>query len=401
VKPLAFVLTLVIAIASLGVIVWLGKYGGHIQAVSVKTDESTDPVANELPMPKDGPLGEVEIENTQFSFGTRHIGDKGTHEFVIKNSGKGPLAFRLGKPTCQCTVGEIKQANGETISGDEKVKEGEVKPGETVTIVVNWEMKTANEMFRQVVPVYTTDPNKRVLELVIVGEVDVLYHLVPGGVWTLGDMSGTEPLKASGHIGSKVLEAFEVEATPASNSKVTLSLTPVTDEEELRQGQIKSGFNIRAEIDPSIPMGAFRETIPLKITSGRGDATINLILVGRRTGPIEIRGANGASFNLSSNRLVLGEFPASQGKKATVNFWVKELSEDLKLLSLGPSDTRVKVTVPPTGKKVGNAVNYQIEFEVPSGAPADHHDREAELLTLTFNHPTVPEFKIIVDYTAK
>jgi hypothetical protein len=394
VKPISIVLSLLLGFSALSLVVWVGRYGGKTNPAKVQDGKPPAPKVEDLPMPASGPFGKAEMAETEFNFGARVVGEKDKHVFTIKNVGKGPLEFKMGEPTCQCTIGEITRENGEVAT------EGPIAPGESINILVNWVMKDKRERFRQVVPVFTTDPDHRKIEFVITGVVDQLFQINPEGPWELGNISTTGPAKADGYIMSKVLDEFTVNEVPRENSFCKVSFEPVPSEDSQRHGY-QSSCVIKVLLDPNIPPGPFREEIPLKVVSAKGEHEIGFVVTARRAGPIEIRGiAGGINCNIETNRLLFGEFPAATGKKGKVSFIVKDFDDELVLKSVSPPDARVKFTFPETGKKFGKSKTYQVEVEVLPGPPVRKQLENADIVTLNFNHPTAPDFKVAIDYSA-
>jgi len=397
VKPFSIVLSLILGVVALSLVVWVVRFGAPLP-VAPKIDAAADvkkhvPTVDDLPMPESGPFGMAELSELEFNFGVKNVGDEDKHVFTLKNIGEGVLEFKMGKPTCQCTVGEITSQSGEAIT------EGPIAPGESINILVKWVMKTQNDKFRQVVPIFTTDPESRKIDLAIMGAVDQPLHLIPDAYWDFGEMSASQPSHAQGYLSSKVLESFTITEVPRENSHLKVTWEPA-DAVMLASHKAKSGYLVKVEGSPDVPIGKYREQIKLKATSGDSEMNVEFVVGGRRTGPVEVRGVIGANFNVESNRLFFGEFPASTGKKAKVTFIVKDLDEELVLKSIEPGDTRVKLTLPETGKQLGKSKSYQVEIEIPPGPPANHRNENAEILDLKFNHPGAPDFTLAVDYHA-
>ena len=392
-KPFSIVLSLILGVSALSLVVWLGRYGGEPPKIAPTEKKSPIPSVDDLPMPKSGPFGKAEVSETEFNFGVKNVGDEDKHVFTIKNIGQGPLEFKLGKPTCQCTVGEITRPNGEVAS------EGPIAPGESINILVKWVMKSQMEKFRQVVPVFTTDADQRKIDLVVTGSVDQPIHITPDGTWELGSISATEPSKAEGTVLSRVFDEFTMSEVPRENGRVKVSWEPTKLDETQHPGA-RSAFRVKVELGPDIPIGPFREAIRLKSTTPSGEVFTDFIVAGRRSGPIEMRGVTGANINIETNRLFFGEFPASAGKKAKVTFVVKDFDENLVLKSVEPADTRVKITFPESGQAIGKSKLYQVDVEIPPGPSARRRENEAEILELKFNHPTAPDLRLAIDYNA-
>ncbi len=441
-KPFAILATIIFGLASLGLVVWLGQYKGTGLIPSINPPKGT--IDEAMPLPKAGPYGKVEIDAIEHKFGAKTVGAIDEHVFAIKNVGEGPLDLKLGKPTCQCTVGEIVKVGSDPSKQDALKTTDQVSlaPGEAVNILVKWVMKAEIDKFHQQVPVFTTDPERRQIDLKITGSVDNPIRLAPLGFWDLGVISKTEPTKGEGIVYSKVLNDFVLTEVPREKSFVKVTLTPA-DPDALESKEAKCGYKVAVEVGPNIPIGLLLETIKLKAVYGKaepeaaagekpevassenseGDKTevekadgekaegSNLdpgqsevfrefTVSARRSGPIDIRGVVGAGFNPTSNRLIFTDFPASEGKKAKLTLFVKGMDEELVLKSVEPADTRFKARIVDGGKVLGNSKSYQIEVEIPPGPAGNHRELKSESIDLMLNHPEAPDLKLILDYNA-
>src|SRR5687767_3196483 len=74
------------------------------------------------------PLGQdskLEIEGgSTYNFGQMDRHAKGEHTFVIRNVGSTPIGLKQGQTTCKCTISEM--------------KDGELKPGDSIPIKLMW-----------------------------------------------------------------------------------------------------------------------------------------------------------------------------------------------------------------------------------------------------------------------
>lgn len=425
-KPSSILFTIIIALAALGLVVWVGQYHA---TTTFTTPKPKSPADEAMPLPKsEGPTGKAEIEGAEYEFGAKKVGDSDEHTFTIKNSGQGTLQLKLGKPTCQCTVGEITRDNGEVVASGEAV---DLAPGGSVNILVKWNMKAEIEKFRQSVPVYTTDPDLRQIDLTISGSVENPIKITPVGYWDVGEILRTEPTIASGFVYSTVLDSFTLTEVPRDRGQVKVTIEPA-EKEALESKEAKSGFKVSMEFGPNVPIGLFTESVKLKVgidkpaekpaetistpaanqadsakpdsesaTDSAGEIIKEVTVSGRRSGPIEIRGSVGAGLNTTSNRLIFSDFRASEGKKATITVFAKGMEEELVIKSLDPSDTPFKARILGPGKAFGNSKSYQIEIEIPPGPVGKHRELNAETVDLILNHPEAPDLKLLIDYDAK
>lgn len=389
-KPFAILLSIVIGIGCLSAFAVIFR-------PATKTSESAPAAATEedLPLPKTGPYGKAEIDESVFEFGVRLVGTDEEHTFTIKNIGQGKLDFKLGKPTCQCTGVEVTKVGGGVI----EEKEGSLAPGESINILLKWTMKAQMSKFRHGVKVFTTDPDMRTIDIAVEGKVENLFFFRPDSPWELGELTAVPPPSAEGTITSSHFDSFKVEEEPRDNPKVKITFSPL-EESLLEQHGAKSGYKIRAEVGTDVPVGQFRESVKIKASNGEQEQIVEFTVTGRRAGPIEIRGvAPGATYNSKANRLIFLDFPAAQGKTAKLTLFVKGFDEDLVLQGVEPADTKFKVSLA-EGKMLGKSKSYQLEVTVPPGPVGMHRANDAETVTLKFNHPEMPEFNMMIDYNA-
>jgi hypothetical protein len=383
-KPVNLVLTVAFAIAALSVTVWLGRYQGQVPVVNPAANVPTIDLG-ELPIPAQGPYGKAVASEMLFDFGMLERGDKGSHTFVIKNEGPGPLRVKRGMTSCgQCTFGTV-------VPEDE-----DIPPGKSAEVKIDWKIESPQNRFRQTADVYTTDPDNKKLVFSIVGHVDTPLHLVPDGTWSLGDLSETEPTTVEGFLYSTVTDEIVIDRVECANPLVKVTWEPAAAS-MLEEKKAKSGLTIKVAIAPGTTIGPLRESIKLH-SPIRGGIEVGFSLVGKRPGPIEIKGRN---FNAENNVVKLGEFPATEGATAKLSMYVRNCEEGFEAQHVAEENGRVKVRVTPTGKSFGKSKVFDVEVEVPPGASAVRRDRNAEPVVLKLNHPSITEFKMYVDYLAK
>lgn len=432
-KPIAIIVAILLAIAAVAAVYWVGQKGAS-QYLQQTNPTPAAPTMDDLVPPKHGPFGKVEVPEVEYNFGFRRTGSKDEHTFEVKNAGEGVLDIKMGKPTCQCTVGEITTHDGKTLSGPFKPGEQiRLKPNESAHILVKWVMKNDLPKFRQAVPIFTTDPDQREVNLIVSGVVNSPVQLLPGVQWEIGEMSSTEPTKAEGVVYSGVYDEFTLTEEPRPNGFAKVTLKPASFDELAKpeseqkdipdvpkvslddaKSEFKSGYRIFVEVGPQVPLGMFRETIRFKIVGKQkkedgtfveeldnADNNVEFTLSGRRPGPIEMRGTDDPTvkLNISSNRVVMGTFPADKGKKVTVTLFPKGMEQDLALESVETTSS-IKVKFLGVGKVLGKTKSYLVEFEIPPGPPKKEIENSAAEVNLKFNHPTSPDFKVLVDYNA-
>ena len=380
-KPVAVILTIAFAFVALSVTVWLGRYQGVVVMPQLMDGSPAETNLGGLELPANGPFGKAVPAETAHDFGTVIHGSKGSHVFVIKNEGQGPLRVKTGKTSCsQCTVGGVS-------------REDDILPGESVDVTIKWEIKAPNEKFRQWAEVHTTDPDNKRIQLTIEGQVDRPLRLTPEGVWGIGDLLPDEPTVVRGMLYSTILDEVTIDKFECVNPKVTVTWEPATPE-TLAELKAKSGLQITVRVAADSPLGPLRESINL-VTPLDGGTNIPLGLTGQRSGPIEFKGPR---WNSETNFLTLGEFPANKGIKSKLYLYVRDLEGELVVESIEQKYNSVKFTVPPTGKVIGKSKLYEVEVEIPPGSSIKRRGEDAEQIRLKLNHPSAKEYRFYVSY---
>ena len=380
-KPVAVILTIAFAFVALSVTVWLGRYQGVVAMPQLNDGSSAETILGGLEISANGPFGKAVPAETTHDFGTVTHGFKGSHVFVIKNEGQGPLRVKTGKTSCsQCTVGGVS-------------REDDIPPGESVDVTIKWEIKALNETFRQWAEVHTTDPDNKRIELSIEGRVDRPLRLTPEGVWGIGDLLPDKPTVVRGMLYSMILDEVTIDKFECANPHVAVTWEPATPE-TLAELKAKSGLQITVRVAADSPLGPLRESINL-VSPHDGGTNIPLGLTGQRSGPIEFKGPR---WNPETNFLTLGEFPANKGIKSKLYLYVRDLEGELVVESVEQKYNAVKFTFPPTGKVIGKSKLYEVEVEIPPGSSFNRRGEAAEQIRLKLNHPHAKEYRFYVSY---
>jgi hypothetical protein len=412
VKPFSIALSIVLVIASLSVVVWIGRYGAVVPTTTQTPTPKPPATADDVPLPASGPYGKAEAPETEFDFGMKIVHPEKQHEhvFTVKNIGEGKLDFKLGEPTCQCTKVEIQLPDGKLVMAktkadmaDEKTAaipdSGTLMPGETMNVLIRWITKMKMDKFRHGVKIFTNDPDMRTIDLAVVGTVDAPIVMRPEGTWELGEMLQREPSKAEGHVYTKVFNEFELTEEPREKPLVRVTLEAL-DPKTLAEHNIKSGYLVKIEAGPDVPVGMLRESVKLKAKADDDEYIVEFSVTGHRGGPIEVRGVKGgAGFNAAANRLNFLEFPAAQGKTVSLTMFAKNFDSELLLNGVEPADTRFQVKLE-KGDMLGKSQSYQLKVTIPPGPVERHRGLDAEKIHLKFNHPEAPDFELLLDYNA-
>ncbi|MDD4149542.1 MAG: DUF1573 domain-containing protein [Bacteroidales bacterium] len=100
----------------------------------------------------------IEFDDTQFDFGTIKQGEKSTHNYSFKNSGKSDLIIRKIKASCGCTA-----------TNPEKMV---IKSGETSHLTVTFNSNGKRGRQNKTITVITNDPQQSSVVLKVIGNVE-------------------------------------------------------------------------------------------------------------------------------------------------------------------------------------------------------------------------------------
>jgi hypothetical protein len=379
-KPSAAVLSLVFAIVAAVAIVWVGRYSPLERAGMLPgaTAEVGPPIS------KTGPYPKAAIDQTEHNFGKMGVRSKGEHTFTIRNEGESDLVL-MARPedrSCQCTAAELS-------------RETPIPPGESIDVLVKWEVKALTSEFRHSATLRTNDPQNKTIRLEITGQVEELIVVQPSGQWELGELNPKEPTVFTATMHSPMLDEFAIEKFECANPLVTAEWQPLSDE---KKGELnaKSGYEVHVKVAPGSPIGIFSERVVFH-TSEELLKEMTYTLRGSCPGPIEFFGPG---YRADANALLMGEFPASEGKEVTLSVIVRNLEDELQMTEAKQETNTLKLEFGRDERFTGKNSRYLLKIIVPPGDPQDRQRKNSEKVDLFFNHPDAPQVKLRVDFLA-
>jgi hypothetical protein len=381
-KPSGVVLCVVFAAVALAATVWIGRYRGATPEIL----KSPDTVASPGPaISPTGPYPKAVAPETEYNFGVLALGAEGQHDYAIHNEGEADLVV-MARPedtTCSCTVGKLSH-------------EGPIKPGESVTVTLNWKVKLAQPEFRHRAIIRTNDPEHKEIELVVSGSIDETIRVSPLQNWPIGDLSSTEPTTITGEVYSTNREKFDIVEVMPGKETTKVEWKPMTPE-LLAEKNYKSGYLLTVTLPPDVPIGPYSDTVKVK-TSEEVAGEVTFTVSGSRTGPLEIIGPK---FHTAANVLKMEEFPADKGMELTLSMFVKNFDGELKLEDVKQQFDSVKVTLVKDERFTGkDKQRYYLKISVPPGPPQDRRFKNSEKVDLFLNHPDARQVRLIVDFLA-
>ena len=247
----------------------------------------------------------VAAGDKEFRFDIMAVETEMSHRFVIRNEGAGPLQLTPGKTTCKCTVSNVER--------------GPVPPGGSTEVVLTWRPIKPASQFQQTAVIHTNDPESPKIELSVSGRVELPAMVEPGWLWYAGDLDKDEPVEMSGVIYSAIEKHFDVRLE--SKSGVLSAVAEPLGKEKLDALDARSGYSIRATLEPQHRIGRFREPLVIHTTIP-GQETLTCQLVGSWVGPCRIMPGAGVIWDSEHAIFDMGEFQAQQGKNGMLTLMI-------------------------------------------------------------------------------
>ncbi len=326
------------------------------------------------------PFPRADVETTDHNFGRMLFGEKGSHEFVIKNTGEGPLKLAQGYATCKCTIGDL---------GSD-----EIPPGGEGTVTVEWTPQAQSRSFSQSAIVYTNDPENPQFTFAVNGMVTSNVITQPEGPWLLGTLIEGEQKELTGHVVSMLSDQFEILSIKSSNDYVTATWEPI-DEQNLAEVEGKCGYTVNVVVAPKMPVGDFTETLTVE-TDLPESGTITFILSGNRAGPFSMVGQG---YSASQRTFNLGRMLSTDGKTHRATLFVLGNTSPIEVRFQSAEPPIVNVTVTEEDFTGDGRKKYVIDTEVPPGVvPGRYVGDTAVKLTLETTHPEAPTLEYFLTF---
>jgi hypothetical protein len=342
------------------------------------------------PLSTEGPPPKLVVDDAEYNFGRGERNAPQHHEFIIRNSGQGPLVLVMGKTSCKCTKAEIERPN--------------VPPGGSTKVTLEWETKSLGP-FRQSATIYANDPAQRAVDLVIAGEIVASYRVEPERV-VLTSVSSSKPTTATARIlsyGSTDLDVVSHKFSSASIEPFfSLVVKKMTADEIKQEAGAKSGCVLQIAVKPGLPAGAFEQRIHLRLNLP-GEPEVELPVEGRVNSPIEIASRTGG-WEAEQGVLTLGQIRSAEGAKAELFLTVREgAQENVNVKLATPAPAPLKVTIGKREQITPSTSQISLTIEVPRGArPVNHlgSNDQAKLarIILDTGLPEPKQLQILVGY---
>lgn len=163
---------------------------------------------------------DIKFTSTQFDFGTVLQGEEVRHAFEFVNAGEDPLVIDRVRSSCGCTAALVSEKN--------------LAPGATGHIQTNFDSARFRGTVSKRIYLYSNDPVKPLVQLVIKGEVLELVAVQPEQV-NFGTVAGDQTLVAQVVLrnqGEKPL-TLGAPSTTATELQAEMPLTTLASGEEV------------------------------------------------------------------------------------------------------------------------------------------------------------------------
>ncbi len=344
--------------------------------------KSRAPVSDLPVISETGPWPAAVVDEPVFAFGRMAVRSTNSHSFVIRNEGEADLQLKAGETTCKCTT------FGFGTDKDQTEKTAVVRPGESVTLLMNWKAGEApDRAFRHGGDVHTNDPKDPLLKLVVEGAIENLFEVLPQYTWDVGSIY-EDPGYFKAGIGSRMYEDFAIHSIESPSGLVKVDMSPMTAE-ELGVERFARGYSLRAEVSPKIASGVFSEELIIR-TSASPDP-IRVTVTAKKFGAIRLQQMAGTVLDPNTLTLMLGSFKAAEGSEAKLLLIVDEkgMSEPFAITKTEADPPFLAASLSPVGAPSGTVHRYLLTLKIPPGrAPVQRTANNPGFLRLSTNHST-------------
>jgi len=281
------------------------------------------------------------VPETVFEFDRIERGTSMRHDFLIKNTGDGPLKVQFESNTCKCTGVELA---GKLVKAGQGIT---VPPHEKADVTLKWAAKTEAGPFRHGANFSTNDPRNSRIELVVNGQVVESTSMNPSEL-LFGTIEAGDSKEASLYLMSMLedeVTVLDYEVTPLNLTERLKVEISAAEKRELPQTEAISGLKVSVIVDSGSEIGPFRGWLSMT-TNLRGAEKLLVPIMGTVKGDVSIYGPG---WNPAKGLLRMGNISGAKGKQVRLNLAVRgEHAQTAKfeLASVDPSELKVTLGEP-------------------------------------------------------
>ena len=283
----------------------------------------------------------IEIQSSEYNFGTVSEGTGVQHEFTINNKGNADLIIQRVIAGCGCTAAAvINQA---------------IAAGSETKLNVTFDSKGMSGDQEKLIRVYSNDPENPISTVKLTGNVYLEVNAQPANV-VFNDITRgqSEPLNK------------EVRIQANEKSNVTIgdikSFSKYIRIENVQGGEKQKKFNV--VLDPNLPLGDFRERIVVNL-SGYSRANLNMPVYANVKGQLQVT-PTAISFGIiSGNEKIIRKVIVEN--KSDKNYILKSVESNSDAISTKIEEQKpgkvyaVIVSLDP--KKINTDLRAELDFK--------------------------------------
>jgi hypothetical protein len=330
------------------------------------------------------------VDQENYDYGVMERGATQSHAFVFTNVGEYPLQLMQGDTTCKCTIS--------------KLDAGDVPPGESVEVTLEWTAKTIGNRFRQSAMILTNDPARPRVSLTVEGKVSQSLVAEPRELVfskaQVGEAKTAEVRLISFVEGDlKVLEHKFTDVETADHFALAVEPLP---ESEVRDHSGKAGLLLTVTLAPGLPVGAISQE--LELATNVPGSPLTLPIHGRVVSDISVFGRG---WNAERGVLALGAIDGDEGLKKELAVFIRGEHPEriaLEVAETKPGALRVRFGEKQVLKE-GEVVKVPLVVEIPPGTRPINclggaQGDMGEILIHT-NHPQADKLRLLVYFAVE
>lgn len=320
----------------------------------------------------------AKVDEPQFDFGRMDPLTMGSHVFVVRNEGDGPLTLRKGPTTCKCTLSRL--------AGQE------IPPGGEGRVELEWNTGR-HPNYSHSATIYTNDPTRKEIQLGVAGRVRVELGAEPSALL----FSDVDPLQSHTQkvaLFSQLWDGFTVESGSSTLEGVTWTASPLHDT-ELKQREAKSGSWLSVTLPTNLPSGELRHVLHL-VLRGPAQQAIEF--------PVPIQGRIGGRLVIygegidAQGNVHLGALSQGHGLKRKYLVRVRDDEPTLSDVQFvaSPSFIQTQWTLRQAGERTAL---YELMLTIPADTPPCTYARERPaVIQIRTGHPRVGDVDLRLEF---
>jgi hypothetical protein len=325
---------------------------------------------------------------TEHAFGAWDAGQKGSHEFVVRNEGEAPLTLSGDPSSDPDFVCEILRSP--------------VPPGESGSVCLTWQPGREGADFSREVTVHTDDPYRRKLVFTLQGTVRRPLVVEPP-VLALGDVHPDRSSVAETLLYSQLWPAFTVAKVDCSLAGATWTVEPAADE-MLQACQARSGYRLILTSPSDLPRGPIEGTLTVQVTaqheSGAAarEETLELPIAGRMLRRLALYG-DGLD---PSGTLELGHLQLGEGTQRRLLMKIRDPEPDVKIIAIRCQPEFLKVNITSKRGEAPAVGLYDFNIEVsPDAPPCEYLGLRHGEVHVQVDHPRAEDLDLKVFFSVR